>query len=261
MRQQFFGLTVVVPHYNRPVLLSRAIESVVTKQPDRVEIIVVDDASDHNPASAIPPKNSSGIPIRLFVQPRNRGPQAARNLGIRRAKYQYIAFLDSDDEFFPEKVDVVLATLLREQVDILFHSVENLDKYNRIGRLWSSTLRSIVAFDCLITILNPVVTPALVIRRVNKLGVEKLRYAEDWAYLLRYVDPSTKVLYIDNKLTTVQRAELEEHKLSNSLWKMRRGEFAARKVLLRTKSVRNAAKWIVGTIFGLARIFADIRKL
>lgn len=94
-------ISVVVPTYNRQEELNRALLSIEkqTRKPD--EIIVVDDFSD--PPLEIPARSS--VPIKLFRLTKNSGPYVARNYAIKRAMGDLIAFLDSDDEWLPEKLE------------------------------------------------------------------------------------------------------------------------------------------------------------
>ena len=101
-------ITVVIPTYNRAHLLIRTVESALaqTRSPD--EIIVVDDGSTDDTAAVlrafIDAKPPHSPEIRHFVQQR-KGPSAARNRGIAEARGEWIAFLDSDDLWHPEKLE------------------------------------------------------------------------------------------------------------------------------------------------------------
>ena len=107
-----FGISVVIPAYARYDALLDAIESVATAAVKQVEIVVVDDCSPNVIlADKLPEYNSSGIPVRVYRLAKNSGPQSARNLGVRRARFSYVAFLDSDDKFSPEKIDFLLGYL------------------------------------------------------------------------------------------------------------------------------------------------------
>ena len=89
--------SVVIPTHNRAGLLAETLETVFAQEERDFEILVVDDGStDETPAVL---KRYAGR-IEVLRQ-ENRGPAAARNLGIERARGQYVAFLDSDDRWFP----------------------------------------------------------------------------------------------------------------------------------------------------------------
>ncbi len=97
-------ISVIIPTYNRERLLPRALHSVLSQSAAPVEIIVIDDGSTDNTRQVVNRIAASvDIEVRYFYQP-NRGPAAARNLGIRAASADYLAFLDSDDEFHQAKL-------------------------------------------------------------------------------------------------------------------------------------------------------------
>lgn len=255
------SISVVIPAYGRAEALLRAIGSVQAKNPEGIEVIVVDDASPQSLQPVVPAANEHGVPVRYYRLTRNSGPQAARNLGIRRARYEYIAFLDSDDAFLPEKLDRVRDRLVRDSCDLLFHSVEGLPTYGRIGQWWDRRGRSFLPFHWLIALLNPVVTPSLVIRRSGQLGLPRLRHAEDWAFLMHVVHPGMKICYINTPLSRVHRALGTAGGQSGARWAMRKGEFVGRAMLLRDGGVRNYLRYGVGTIAGSARVAADIVRM
>lgn len=253
-----FGVTVVIPTFNRRDALVRAIDSVASTRTSCVEIVVVDDGSTTDPRGFLRPMNAHGVPIRCFRMERNRGPQAARNLGIRRARYPYIAFLDSDDAFHVEKIDLVLAELEARPVDLLFHGVSGMGKYNFVARLWSRHLATVVPFSFLAALYNPVATPALVIRRRRRLGLPRLRHCEDYFFLLRYASPGVRVRYLEKELSAVFRRPGTLGGLSGNSWRMRAGEFVARRALLKERTGSGLARYLAGTAAGLVRVVGDI---
>jgi glycosyltransferase involved in cell wall biosynthesis len=96
-------VSVVIPVFNRPVAVRRAIDSVLRQTCQDFEVIVVDDAStDATPAAV---EELADPRIRLIRHERNRGGSAARNTGIRAGSAPYVAFLDSDDEWLPTKLE------------------------------------------------------------------------------------------------------------------------------------------------------------
>jgi glycosyltransferase involved in cell wall biosynthesis len=93
--------TTIIPAYNRADLISKAIDSVLAQEFRSHEIIVVDDGSSDDTLAVLA---NYGNRIRVLRQT-NQGPGAARNLGIQHARSDYIAFLDSDDAWFPWTLD------------------------------------------------------------------------------------------------------------------------------------------------------------
>lgn len=252
------GLSVVIPSYGRPSQLLEAVQSVATSYPDRTEILVIDDATPGGPPADLPVRNDFQVPIRLYVQHRNRGPQAARNLGIRRARFSHIAFLDADDRFMPDKIDRLLPLVTAGGWDLLFHPVIRMERAARIARWWNASWRSVFGFRTLLCLLNPIATPGLIVRRRCRLGIPTMRYAEDYAFLLRFADPSIRVCFLDEALSAVGRAQGSPGGLSADVRRMRKGEFLARRVLLKRPSLGNLARWLLGSAVGLVRVASDI---
>jgi len=96
------GVSVVIPTYNRARRVARAVRSVLEQTRPAEEVIVVDDGSTDGTAGAI--RREFADAVRLIERP-NAGPSAARNTGVRAARHDLIAFLDSDDAWRPDKLE------------------------------------------------------------------------------------------------------------------------------------------------------------
>ena len=96
-------VSVIIPTYNRANLMKEAIKSVLKQTYQDFEIIVIDDGSTANIEETV--KGFNNFKIRYICHTNNQGVSAARNTGIRVSRGKYIALLDSDDEWLPEKLD------------------------------------------------------------------------------------------------------------------------------------------------------------
>lgn len=104
------AVSVVIPTYNRARKLLRAIFSVLYQTFTNYEVIVVDDGSDDGTADCLKPVMGQ---IKYMRHPENMGVSAARNSGIKASQYPFIAFLDSDDYWLPEKLSAQMAFFKR----------------------------------------------------------------------------------------------------------------------------------------------------
>ncbi len=104
-------ISVIIPTYNRAYCLKRAIDSVLTQTFQNYELMIVDDGSTDETQKVL--KAYQDERLRIFTLAKNRGVSASRNVGIAKAKGQWVAFLDSDDEWLPQK--------LQRQYDDLQH--------------------------------------------------------------------------------------------------------------------------------------------
>ena len=98
-------VNVIIPTYNRAQLLPRAINSVIAQTFQDIKIIVVDDASTDRTEEVV--SSFQDPRIHYIRHSQNRGPSAARNTGIRASEAgQYLAYLEDDDEWFPNKLEI-----------------------------------------------------------------------------------------------------------------------------------------------------------
>lgn len=105
-------ITVVIPTFNRAHYLGRAINSVLRQTYSERELIVVDDGSTDGTSELL---SSFKDLVQVIRQP-NSGPSMARNAGIRAARGKFIAFLDSDDEWMPDKLERQLPLMQDESI-------------------------------------------------------------------------------------------------------------------------------------------------
>lgn len=114
-------VSVVIPFYNRVEETLRAIKSALNQTYQNTEIILVDDCSTDD-ISNVKKYIQKHENVKFLSLDKNAGPAAARNLGIKNATGDYIAFLDSDDEFMPEKIEKQLATMAKHNLDVSYTS-------------------------------------------------------------------------------------------------------------------------------------------
>jgi glycosyltransferase involved in cell wall biosynthesis len=96
-------VSVVIPAYNREKTIMKALSSVGGQTYQNVEVIVVDDCSSDRTVEVVR-EAKYRIPVRVIALDRNQGPATARNVGIDAARGEYVAFLDSDDWWLPDKL-------------------------------------------------------------------------------------------------------------------------------------------------------------
>jgi glycosyltransferase involved in cell wall biosynthesis len=114
-------VSVILPVHNRADVLGRAIESVIDQSLKEWELIVVDDGSTDDSVAVA--KSFADPRIEIIELGTNRGGNTARNAGIRAAQAPLIAFLDSDDTYLSEKLEMVVAEFARRpELDLLVDS-------------------------------------------------------------------------------------------------------------------------------------------
>ena len=127
-------VSVIIPTYNCAQYITEAVDSVLNQTYKNFEVIVIDDGSTDNTkevlASYIDKKQI------YYIYQANKGPGAARNAGIDKARGNYIAFLDADDLLFPNSISRRISFLNKHpQVGMVFTDVYRINE--RDGSLWS----------------------------------------------------------------------------------------------------------------------------
>ena len=114
------AVSVIIPTHNRASVLARALRSVASQTLRPEEVIVVDDGSTDETQELI----ARDFPEATYIRQENQGVSAARNCGIARASGNWVAFLDSDDEWLAEKLEKQLEALEASPEYRLCHSEE-----------------------------------------------------------------------------------------------------------------------------------------
>lgn len=145
-------VSVIIPTYNRANLLDRAIKSVLAQSYQDFEIIVVDDGSTDNTKEII--ENLYDNRIKYIRHDQNKGGACARNTGIKASSGQYIAFLDSDDEWLPEKLDkqISLFSNCSDSVGAVYCSHYTHDDIS--GRIWKEPFSDLKRGNLYNSLLN-----------------------------------------------------------------------------------------------------------
>ncbi len=119
-------VSVIIPTYEREEPLIRAVESVLRQTYDDFELVIVDDHSQTPAADVLKNSGIDDSRIRVHRHDTNRGGNAARNTGIEVAIGDYLAFLDDDDEWLPEKLERQIGAMKRTDAEASYTGVEQL---------------------------------------------------------------------------------------------------------------------------------------
>jgi glycosyltransferase involved in cell wall biosynthesis len=109
-------VSVIIPTYNQANFIDKAIESVLSQTYQDFEIIVINDGSTDNTEEII--RGFKDKRVKYVKKYKNKGISVARNIGIKVARGKYIALLDSDDEWLPEKLDKQIKILQDESPEL-----------------------------------------------------------------------------------------------------------------------------------------------
>jgi len=178
-------VSVIIPAYNQSHYLGTAIESVLAQTYPNFEIIIVDDGSTDATRQVA---HSFERPDIRYVYQVNAGLSAARNTGIRNSRGEYFAYLDSDDLFMPQKLDLLVAKLKHDpQLGFVAGQAQLINEHGEPLDEVFDTPPSGEPSDLLLW--NPFHVGSTLVRRAwqERAGFfdESLRAYEDWDMWLR----------------------------------------------------------------------------
>ncbi|MGC9351581.1 MAG: glycosyltransferase family 2 protein [Sulfurovum sp.] len=113
-------VTIITPSHNSEKFIAQTIESVLNQTYREWEMIIVDDQSTDNSVKLIDSYVQKDTRIKCIVLEENSGPAVARNRAIEEAKGRYIAFLDADDLWMPQKLEKQIAFMQRENIALSY---------------------------------------------------------------------------------------------------------------------------------------------
>lgn len=210
-------VSVVIPTYNRANIISNTINSVLNQTYSNLEIVIVDDFSNDNTEDVVKSFNDSRI--KYIKHTKNSNGSVARNTGIKSSKGEYIAFLDSDDEWFPEKIDIQLKHILK-------HKEKDVVSYTQLiaHRGHAKNVSSAQEMDDGEKILDylfinngtiqtsTIMLDSILAKRV--LFNEKLKRHQDWDFCNRLQKQGATFTFVKKPLT-VWNLDYREDRVSN----------------------------------------------
>lgn len=246
-------VSCIVPVFNGELFIRETLESIFRQTYSHLEVIVVDDGSTDQTARVV---QSFGNGVHYFYQP-NQGPSAARNLGISRASGEFVAFLDADDLWHPEKIAL--------QLEHFRNSPDLALSFTLVRNFWDPG--SLSDEECLkergrVKLVPPYVPSSFMLPRsiFEKTGKfdEKLVMAEDTELFLRMSHEYNLRYDVLDQVLVSRR--LHKNNLTRGLSIVRKDSVLrwAENSLLRHK--REAAKPEAGDIEKLEEAFARAEK-
>jgi glycosyltransferase involved in cell wall biosynthesis len=216
-------VSVVIPCFNCGLTLQRAVTSVLRQSMKAAEVILVDDASSDNTWSVLTELEEShpGL-VKLIRLQRNQGAASARNAAWAVATQPYIAFLDADDAWHPEKIGIQLAYMQNHPDVVLcghghrmLSGVETQPDWVPVGGLaepihkWSLLLE------------NRFVTPSVMLRRdIPQRFSQGKRHMEDRLLWLELVLDGSKAVCLGVDLVATYKKPYGATGLSSNMWQM-----------------------------------------
>jgi len=202
-------LSVVIPVFNRPKDLERALNSLLNQSEKNFEVIVVDDGSTED-IKCVTEKYIKNLNLKFIRIDNSGGPARPRNVGIRASQADWISLLDSDDWWTQTRISEVLMTINKNKnYDIFYHQLKVVSD-DRYIKWWSNRILgyklSMNAFVDLMTMGNALPNSAVVIRKslFSQFGYineySEFSSVEDFDYWLMLAHYKCKFYFIRKNL-------------------------------------------------------------
>jgi glycosyltransferase involved in cell wall biosynthesis len=235
-------ISIIIPSYNRALIIGDTIASIMTQSYTDWECIIVDDGSTDNTEEIIASFSKINPSIFYYKRPSTlpKGPNSCRNFGFSKSKGAIVNWFDSDDLYLPDAFQTMVAKFSVD-VDVVVAKLEMVDLLSK-RKIRESTIQSNQIIEDYFTgkISYYVCGPfwnRLFLEKQKSLFDEKLRNLDDWDFNIRMVLQNPKIVYLDKALIQYQ---FHENSLSQEIRKFNfeeiQSEIYAREKMLKILS-------------------------
>lgn len=235
-------VSVIVPTYERNDYLARAIDSIINQTYKNIEIIIVDDnvpnSKYHKKTETVINEYLDKYNIKYIKTTGAIGGGAARNLAIKKATGEYVAFLDDDDCYLPNKIQLQLQFMIKNNLELSYQDIkwvneeEKLIEYRKLDYVKEFTKNTILK-EHILHSLCP--TAIYMIKREELLktkGFGEVKQGQDFIFMLRCIEADMKIgymsgAYVIQYLHDGERISLGMNKINgeNNLYNLKKSYF------------------------------------
>lgn len=231
-------VSVIIPCYRCKDTIVRAIESISNQTLIPAEVILVDDCSQDSTLDflyTLIPNYDDGW-LKVMSLEKNSGPASARNKGWEVASQKYIAFLDSDDSWHPNKIDIQYTWMTKnETVVMTAHATEIYEDRNSNSKL-NGIFREVTFPEMIFSNIIPTRTVMLKTNIALRFYDGK-RYAEDYLLWMLIIHKYSKVYFLNQPLAYSYKNDFDAGGLTSNLWNMHCGLLDTYKTLFDKKCI------------------------
>ncbi len=249
------SVSVVIPMFNSATTIERALMSVANQSRPPREVIVVDDGSSDASTAVVEQWSKSNISVQVIKHAENLGPSASRNTGWDLATGKFVAFLDSDDAWHPEKLRIQTQLMETDETIALSGHQYDVGDDLRWPELADTdiTLTTLSFRDFLIK--NRLSSPTVMLRReLPSRFARDQRFSEDYRLWMEIVCEFGSASFIQLPLTRLFKSPYGKTGLSGNLRSMYLGE-------LRTYSSLRKNRFIKRSIMIVCMLWSTVKYL
>lgn len=247
-------VSVVMPAHNAAGFISESISSIQKQTYENWELLVIDDASHDNTSQLVEEFMAGDQRIKLHSLPANQGAGFARNIGIKASKGAYISFLDADDLWLPQKLQIQLQFMEDQKVEVCYTSYELIDEKGRSKGEKIEALENLPFNKLLKANYIGNLTGIYDAERLGKIYCPLIRKRQDWGLWLLAVKKAGTAKGIKEPLAQYR---LRKHSISGNKWEMLGYNFKVYREVLKLSAVKSSYRMI---LFLFEQLFVKSRQ-
>ena len=202
-----YKASIIIPYFKKKRFFKKTIQSIFNQTYRKFEVLIVYDDEDKKDLIFIKKLIKNDKRFKLIINKRNLGAGESRNIGIKMSKGKYICFIDADDIWKKNKLEIQINFMQKKNISFSHSSYEIIDKNNkfkghRIAENYESFLE--LSKSCNIGLSSVIVRRSLL---NNKLKFPKIKTKEDFVLWLRIIRGGTKIFGLKKSLVKWRKSE------------------------------------------------------
>ena len=202
-----YKASIIIPYFKKKRFFKKTIQSIFNQTYQKFEVLIVYDDEDKKDLIFIKKLIKNDKRFKLIINKRNLGAGESRNIGIKMSKGKYICFIDADDIWKKNKLEIQINFMQKKNISFSHSSYEIIDKNNkfkghRIAENYESFLE--LSKSCNIGLSSVILRRSLL---NNKLKFPKIRTKEDFVLWLRIIRGGTKIFGLKKNLVKWRKSE------------------------------------------------------
>ena len=210
-------VSIITPCFNSEKYISQAVQSVISQTHENWELLLVDDCSSDETFSIISNYASHDKRVKAFKLDKNSGTGVARNFAIQEAQGNYIAFLDADDLWKPEKLEKQLSFMQTQKIPFTFSFYETIDEAGNLRNETITTPSKITYQQLYFCNWIGNLTGIYSVDFFDKIPISSIKKRQDWMMWLQIVKQIQTGIPVPESLAYYR---VREDSISASKWKL-----------------------------------------
>ena len=213
-------VSVITPVYNGENTIGKTIESVINQTFDDFEMIIVDDISTDNTKKIVEDYAKKDKRIKYYILPEKGGASAARNMAIAKAKGRYIAFLDGDDLWYPEKLEKQIKFMQDNDYGFTYTDYEYIDENDNKLNIIRKCPKKMTYHRMLLGDSVGCLTVIYDSQKAGKINIPTLKKRNDYALWCLVLKKVKKGFKLDEVLSLYRKGDNSNTLSSGSKFKL-----------------------------------------